>query len=148
MRKIFLARLVFVITCCTFLVIGCDSSGELDTGDVENPEATVSPDDVEIVSVTPDEGDATPLFSVVVENQSETTIDGITVRFRLLSGDTVVDSGEAFNGDGLRPGQQGNAEALFFDLGSLDDFTCYEYDVEVIVVDQIVNTSKSYPGTC
>lgn len=128
------------------LLYGCDSGG----GSEGEERESITPDDIEIVSVDPggeDDG-STLYFEVVTKNNADVTMNGVSVYFRLLDGSTVVASGDSFYGDGLRPGQQVSARALFFDLESFDSFECYEYDVEVVVTEQGLVTDRSYPGTC
>ena len=87
-------------------------------------------------------------LDVTMLNNADITIDSISVDVKLVEGNTVVDSGSAIYTGGLDSGQQTTEDALFFETEDLGTFSCYEYSVQIIVVDESIVEKEDYPGTC
>ncbi len=142
-------RRVFSFLMVLGLLIGCGNS----VGVPGNPSAPSVGGDISAdeVAISVEEGmssSGAPLFNVTFTNNSSVDISA-SAEFRLISGDTVVDSAVAFSSDNLAVGQSFTDEARFLDIESHDAYRCYTYDLLVFAGDMgAVNSDEKTYSTC
>lgn len=131
-------------TLLTLNLLGCVLS---DDGQDKASIPPVTPDDVELRALEQDPGGRPGFLVATLQNNSALDLDVLVLRVQFLDNGQVVLVGTATFFNEVTAGAT-VMKQLLWDRPLLPTYSCYTYQIEIVLIDEDVIVSENYPGTC
>lgn len=126
---------------CSLLLVGCVAgfpSGPPDP-DLQPDRITVLAVSARVVGANPTAQDV--LLTFQVRNDAKKTADRVSVSVRAFKGMEEVGRGTSHDNPKIRVGREAAIGVLLDRPGTLEEFDCYEYEVEALIYGRIGSTA-------